>query len=438
MRLVLRYCVSQLNRFRGDHLVRGSLTVLAGSILAAVSGYVFWTYLSRRFGAEAVGEVSALGGAAAVVSLLHARSVGASVLSRSHTIPLDARRALVGALVVLVGPPALLLASFVAVVLRSTGVSTLADPALFSVYIVGVAAQSVGATFDAAALAARSPGLVALRNGASSVLRLPLLAASSWLAASLAGAGAALVASSLVAVGGSFWLARRLVSGSPRSGGPGLREVTGLLLRGVRAQALVAFGTCVPAQVLPVLVVVLAGTAAGGHFSMAWLVGSTCFMVAPMVCASLLTEGSRDEGDLSDKVRRASLLIGALLLPPAFLYLLAGRRVLSLFGDGFSDGGGLVLAFVVLAAAPNAALNVSISVLRVRERLRAAAAASLLGGCSSLAVSAALLPSMGAPGAGAGWFVGQLAGAAFGLRAVFAGPARALWPSGRGGGRWTA
>jgi len=419
-------------------MVRGSLTIVLGSVLASASGYVFWTYLSRRFGAQVVGEVSALGGAAAVVSLLHSRSVGASALARAHALPPSARRVLVGALAFLVGVPALVLGALAALVLLASGVTTLRDPVLFAAYAAGVAAQSFGATLDAVALALRSPGLVALRNGASSILRLPVLALVAALAGSLAGAAAALLASSVVSLGGAAWLAWRLVVAAPGADpgadpSPGLGVVVAMLRRGIGSQALVAFGTCVPAQVLPVLVVALAGTRDGGHFSIAWLVGSTCFMVAPMVCSSLLAEGSREVADLVAKVRRASLLVGSLLLAPVCLYLFAGDRVLGLFGEGFDEGGRPVLALLVLAAAPNAALNVSISVLRVRDRLRTAAAASLLGGCASLASAAALVPVMGATGAGAGWLAGQVTGALFGVRAATG--TGGVWPPRRRAGR---
>ena len=402
----------------GNHLVRGSLVMLVGSAASALAGYVYWTFLSRRFGASVVGEVAALGAVAAVVSLLNAHSLGASILSRLPSLSPGSQRALLRAAVLLVGVLAALGAAvgWVLLLLGSDG-SFLRDPGLFVVFVVGVAAQSIGSTLDMASLALRSSGLAAVRNGASSLLRLPILAAFAAFLGAFGGLAAALLTSTIVSLLSVLWLVRSLARVLPETGHPvALSDVVGELRRGAGAQTLVALGTGAPAQLLPALVVAFAGATAGGHFSIAWLVGSTCFMIPPMVCSSLLTEAARDLDALGRRVRHASALIALLLTPPVVAYLLAGERILTLFGDGFATGGSGVLTVLALSALPNTAMHVSVSVLRVHEHLRRAAAVSLLGGGATMGAALLLIPVLGASGAGAGWLIGQAVGALAGVR----------------------
>ena len=408
--------VSVRERLDGNHLVRGSLVLLLGSAGAALAGYFYWTYLARSFGAAVVGEVSALGAVAAVVSLLQSHSVGASILTRLHALEPRLQRALISASTLVVG----ISASAVGVVggallLLAGAAPTLRNPLLFGVFVVGLTAQSVGSTLDSAALALRSSRTSALRNTVSSALRLPLLVLLATFVGSVGGVAASLAASTIVSVVSVLWLLRSLRRLTDHDGTPApLRSASADLRRGAGPQTLIALGGGMPAQLLPALVVALAGASVGGHFSMAWLVGSTCFMIPPMVCSALLAEGARDLTTLGHRIRHTVLLIGALLAAPIAAYLLVGDRILELFGDGFASGGHGVLAVLAVSAVPNTVLNVSVSVLRTHERLREAAAASVFSGAATLLLAAALVPLCGAAGAGIGWLTGQFVGAAAG------------------------
>jgi O-antigen/teichoic acid export membrane protein len=406
-------------RLGANHLVRGSLALLLGSVGAAFAGYFYWTYLSRRFGAEVVGEISALGAVAAVVSLLHSHSVGASILTRLHTLDPGSRRALIRVSLLVVGTCAALTGAVGAVALLLLDATpTLRNPVFFVMFVLGVSTQSVGATLDSAALALRSSRTSALRNTVSSAVRIPLLLLLVVAAGSLGGVAVALTTATIVSTLSALWLVRALhhLTGHAESAVP-LRSVVGELRRGAWPQMLVALGGGMPAQVLPALVVALAGASAGGHFSIAWLVGSTCFMVPPMVCSALLAEGARDIETLGHRVRHAVVLISILLVGPVFAYLFAGDRILELFGEGFAVGGHGVLAVLAVSALPNTVFNVSVSVLRTHELLRTAAKVSVIAGVVTLTFALALVPFAGAAGAAAGWLVGQLVGACVGALA---------------------
>lgn len=406
-------------RLHGNHMVRGSLAMIVGSVAAAAAGYVYWTFLARRYGAEEIGQISALGAIAAVVSLLNSQSFGAGILARFPALAAGEKRAIIRATTILVGALAACGALLGAVLFNVTTAGAVTrSPLVLIVFVVGVAAQSIGSTLDMVAVALRSARLSAWRNGVTSLLRLPVIVLVALLVGSLGGAESAVVTSSLTSVLSVAWLHRAVSSllEASHERVPS-RAVLGELRRGVGAQTLIAVGTGLPAQVLPAVVVAIAGAGAGGQFSMAWLVGSTCFMVPPMVCSTLIAEASREPSAMRVRMVQAFALTAALLAVPVTAYVLAGDRILEVFGSEFAAGGHPVLVALALSALPNTFVNVAVSALRVREELRSAARASMLGGVVALVSAVALLPVLGALGAGVGWLSGQTVGAVSAARA---------------------
>jgi O-antigen/teichoic acid export membrane protein len=393
-----------------NHLVRGSLALLLGSVLSSVAGYLWWTLMARWFGASVVGEVSALGSAAAVVSLLAAQPVGASVVVRYPTLSPHARRAVLPVASLAVASVALAGGLLSAGVLALTGISVLYNPLLFLVFVVNVVLQSLGAFLDNFAMTFRASRLSAARNALSSVLRVLLLVlfAASFAFSGTSMALLATAAVSLVTALAMYRAIAALQSDLPFERSELWPSFLGLR-RGAGPQTLISLGSHIPAQVLPALVFALTGAFEGGLFSMAWLVGSVCFMVSSMVSSALMAEGSLDIATLAHRVRHAAWMVSVILLPPVAGLLLFPGKVLTLFGPEFSYASNL-LVVVTLSAPFTVAFNLVLTVLRVKELLRPAAFASVLSGGVVVALSLALVPRYGAAAAGWAWLTGQVLG----------------------------
>jgi Na+-driven multidrug efflux pump len=70
------------------------------------------------------------------------------------------------------------------------------------------------------------------------------------------------------------------------------------------------------------------------------------------------------------------------------------------------------LVLLVVAAVPDAITNIYVSTLRVRTRLRQAAALNIGMAVLSLVLAWLLLPTMGITGAGLAWLIAQIVGSA--------------------------
>ena len=101
-------------------------------------------------------------------------------------------------------------------------------------------------------------------------------------------------------------------------------------------------------------------------------------MISPAVSQTLLAEGTRADQELRSSVRAAATLSLALLAVPLFVYVVAGREVLNLFGSNYGRmGGGLLLALAV-SSLPDLVTNLAVTVYRVRDRLVHAAVTNVV------------------------------------------------------------
>jgi hypothetical protein len=92
--------------------------------------------------------------------------------------------------------------------------------------------------------------------------------------------------------------------------------------------------------------------------------------------------------------------------------LFGGRFVLGLFGPGYAQHSFVLLVLLVLSAVPDAITNVYVSVLRVQQRFRAAAALNIGMSVGAVMLAWWLLPLVGIAGAGLAWLMMQTAGSA--------------------------
>jgi O-antigen/teichoic acid export membrane protein len=163
---------------------------------------------------------------------------------------------------------------------------------------------------------------------------------------------------------------------------------------------LISLGGALPVYVLPLLVATLMSPTDNAYFYTAWMVTNALLMVPAALSYSLFAEGSHAPQELEHQVR-VSLVACALLLGPLILLLLvAGRVVVTAFGPGYADHVPPLLTLLVLSTIPRVGSSVYISALRVRERLRFAAALSVGTAACTLGLAWALIETGGLRGAG--------------------------------------
>jgi acetyltransferase-like isoleucine patch superfamily enzyme/O-antigen/teichoic acid export membrane protein len=407
-----------LRRLAAQPLVGSSLAVLLTTVITSGFGYAFWALSARVYPAATVGHASALLAAATTIALMAGQPLVPAVLLGLPTATNGERRlatlTTAGALAAIAA--GLLAAAAVVVLPALSGTfATLHQPLVAALFIAVAVTTSAGAVVDAAAIALRRGRVMAVRGGVFASGKLLLLCALMVLlpVQSIAAMLGSWAAFGLVTVIAAFLALRRrlAVEHALRLSRAHLTEALRGLRKGGGAHVMAQLGGLLPAQVLPLVVASRLGAEATAYFSLTWMLATLSFMVSPAVAQALLAEGAYAPERMKQRTRIAAALIVPTLVPLVIAFLAFGRQLLSLFGPGYAQGAAL-LAVLAVSAYPDAATNLAVTVLRVRGRLRVAAALNLQMAAVAVGVAWVTLPSLGLAGVGWAWVAAQVSGMA--------------------------
>jgi O-antigen/teichoic acid export membrane protein len=417
---------------RADSLTRNSVGIMGTSIVNAGLGYVYWTLAARLMPAAAVGLGSAMVSAMVILSLAVHMGVGGGLTARlpSRGARQEWLLTVSAALVACTGATLLLAAAaLLPLALSLAPLRPLAtDPALAAWFVVGAVGWTGSGLLDYIFVAERRSDFMFRRNAAASAVKLAgLVAVTAFSHAGAAGILATWSLSGLVGTGYGLAICHRRFHrfgalGVTRPRRAAVRELT-LLARPSLGHHAISVGGLIPTYLLPVVVTARLGTQDNAYFYVTWMVGSAIFMISPAVSSAIFAEGSHDDRGLRRLALRSLRLVLAMVVPAALAVAAAGFPILSIFGHRYASEGYVLLIVLLSSSIPDAITNVAVATLRVRRRLRTAAA---LNGCMALiSVGGAWIaaPHLGILGAGLAWLAAQSAGAV----AVVA-LRRALWP----------
>lgn len=413
-RSLLSWPWTLLGRARADSLTRNSVFIMTTTVVNSALGAVFWLVAARTFPTREVGLGAALIAAMTFVAMLSNLGAGPTLIqvlptrqagrdwSRTFNACMGAglgAAALAGCVTLFILP------------MLSPGFLVVREGAYRVVVGGGIVFWTAVTILDFAFVAERAAGKMLARNAAGAILRLALmlcfvaLGARSSLGIVSAWTGATAVA---LLIGVAVLL-------------PGLKRGYRLQARGVATEArrllppfvghyFISIGGTLPMYVLPLLVTALLSATANAYFYTTWMLCSVLFMVSPAVASALFAEGSHAGESLYQKARSSALLIAALLVLPMAVLLLGGRFILGLFGPGYAENSFALLVLLVVSAVPDAITNIYVTVLRVEQQFRAAAALNIGMGVGTVLLAWWLMPLMGVAGAGLAWLVMQTAG----------------------------
>jgi O-antigen/teichoic acid export membrane protein len=157
----------------------------------------------------------------------------------------------------------------------------------------------------------------------------------------------------------------------------------------------------------PLLVIHEAGPRAAAFFYPPWLIATSLSLLVTNVSVSLVVEGSFNRERLALHTRQAVRHTARLLLPIALVLVAAAPWILRIFGEEYAAAGDTLLRLLAIGLVPSAICILSFGVARVQDHVRALIANQVLLAALVLALSWALLPSMGIEGVGVAWVVSQ-------------------------------
>ncbi|HEU4759842.1 MAG TPA: oligosaccharide flippase family protein [Dehalococcoidia bacterium] len=377
----------------------------------ALVGLLFWALVARLYDTEQVGAASAALAAASLLATFSHLGLGAGLIRfLPETPPRSAARLINAVLTVSAACAALFAAVFLLGVRWWTpGLRFLVDqPAYSAGFVLLVALATVSGIQNQVLIAAKRPAyiLAQVLVVQTSRLALPALAVVYLGAFGIVAAAAGAVTAGAAAGFGLL-----------RWGLPGYRP--GLVIDARAVSGLLPFSAAnyaadlllmTPALLLPLIVVGMLGSTAGAYFFMAWFLGQLLTAGSANLALSLFAEGSHNPSSLHFLSRNAvvaGLLVAAL---GAAVLVGLGDRLLLVFGRAYAEEGAALLRLVALAALPAAVVNVYLGALRVTKHLGELVMIAALMATVTLALSCALLPTIGLEAVGIAYAAAQALG----------------------------
>lgn len=373
---------------RNHDLLRNAGSLVGSTGLAAIFGFVYWIVAAHEFTKSEVGY-----GSAAVNAMMLLGTIGMFGLGTMLIGELPQRRergGLVSATLIASGLGSLALGlgfAVVAAVAFSGSFpqisGTLGRVALFS---VGVGVTGLTLVFDDATIGVMRGGIQLSRNLAMSVIKLVALPLGAVLLHDTFGVGLLFVwvlGTILSMVSAGIMLRRGGSLIFHRPDWKALRELASVAL----SHNWLNLAIAAPPKLIPVLVVVAAGPAANGAFSVAWMMASFLFMVPASLSTVLFAIASAAPELIAEKLRfvlRLSVIIG---VPAMAVLAICAHFALGLFGPSYAQDATIPLWTLILSYIPGLPQAQYIAVCRATGQVtKATVLLTISASCQLIAV----------------------------------------------------
>jgi O-antigen/teichoic acid export membrane protein len=356
-----------LRGIRTDPLVRNSFYLVLTTLTIAIAGFGFWVINARIFTESQVGAATALITAVTLLSYLSQAGMNVTLVRHlgSATDPGEVVSAAVGTVVTaatLLGLGYVLLLPVIAPQLTTT----LHWPWTAVAFVVMAVGSAVNLLTDSIFVASRAAGwnfaLDGLLMGAIKIGLSFVVVGLGAFGIFTASAAAATLAALASLAACRYRLGMRL---RPRPGAPVLRETWSYSAANYLANSL----NLVPIMVMPLALLNGSGTVATAGFFIAFQIALILNSVSFAVCEAMFAEGSRPGDHLRRTALRAAVLIASLLSPAVLVVLLAGERVLAIFGPAYVISAGPSLVVLTVGTFAVAGYNWGCAILKIAGHL---------------------------------------------------------------------
>ncbi len=415
MREAVRLLANPLRLLR-SRLYTNTAYLWLGEIAFALLGFAFWTVAARLYSPDAVGLAGVALSAILVLAQVSQLGLGYALIRAIPQSGHEAALLLSRSLVVVSAASVLIGVVFLSSLpMWSQDLKDLLwRPVAGGGFLVFAVFATVAGLFRFIFVAYQRADFVLAITMVIGALRLPLIAL-------LGGLGSAMV---IVAGHGLAVLAAILLAGLvflPRCTGRlylplgldvwRLAPLAPFALSNLVSQVL----TVLVWQVLPLVVISLAGAEAAGHFYIGWAVAGVVLILTQQLALALFAEGSSARRGFGSQARGSLVLGVALGGVFAVVIYFMGDLVLRLFGREYVEQTSTVLKLLAAATPLAAVTYIYLGIERVRRRMVPLWAGSAVVAVVMVATTAVLVPRVGLAGAGYGVLAGYGVGALLSL-----------------------
>ncbi len=392
-----------LRNILNDALYRGSLHLLANTIMTSAIGFAFWTLAAHRYSASTVGMFSGIISGASLLAAIAA--LGLPITMTRHIASAEHPGELVLGAVTIISTAGTILC-LVTVISLGPHLPTVLHiqqrGGMVLLVTVLVIFTAVGGTLNAGLVAIRSTRILLIKNLLGSIVKLiaMLLLTAFRSSGLLISFGLGLVLATVLSGAALGWRIRGKRVGSRPFCAPWryLSITSGNYLATVIG--------IMPLAIVPIEVLAVRGATETARFSIAFLIAGFLNFIPSTMGQVLFAEIARGGVPLGQQFHKALRGVYGLLLPSMILLLILAPFVLRLFGQAYATEATSCLRVLALSALPAGGTYLVDSLLIARDRtatytfMQIANAALVLG-------SVAILLPRGLTAAAIGWTLAQ-------------------------------
>lgn len=372
-------------------LLFSSASIMAGNVLTAGVGFLFWVVAARRFDEASVGFAAAAISAMSLLGTVGTVGMGTLLIremplnpGREHRM-LSAALVLSGCLGMTLGAGFILLAP----ALSGEFAPLTADPLIWLSVMVGTGLTAASVNMDQALIGLVRSNLWLLRNVVAAVGRLALLVGVvliGWQAGNSAmlGSWSFALALSLAALALLAMRRRQLGSAFPPAW-----EILDVHRRAALQHHLLNLSIEIPGWVMPLITLTVLSAATNARFYLAWMLVGLASFVPNALCWALYASSSRDISSLARNGRiTLGLSLVAAVLSALVLWLL-GPWILAPLGASYAAAAVGPLPVLAMTLIPVAIKSHYVVIHRVRGTLNSASL--VIAGASAAELAAATI-----------------------------------------------
>jgi O-antigen/teichoic acid export membrane protein len=351
-----------LRSAKNESLYVNSFFLVVSNLVTAGLGFVFWLLAARLYTAEEIGLASSLISAMGLISYLALLGFNSTFIkylpkSKQRNENINTGLLLVFGAALLIAAGYILLLPLIAPKLHF-----LHDSLAYSAgFIVMTAVAAANFLTDSVYIAFRGAKYNLYVYALMGVLKLGLVFGMAGLGAY--GLYAATGAAGLAGLGLSLVLMAKLYGFriQPTVHVPILKQVFRFSFGNYVANLL----NILPTLIIPLIILAQLGAESAGYYYVTFMVANLIYAVSYAVAQSLFAEGSYADKPFHLHIKRATLVLSAVIIPATAFLALAGKWLLLIFGKEYSTGASDALIILSLAAPFVAIYAVSMTLLRV-------------------------------------------------------------------------
>lgn len=390
------------NKFMGDPLYRNSLYLMISTGIMSVFGFLFWMINARLFTAEEVGLATTLISVMSLITNFSLLGLGTGLIrylakSKRKNDKINTCFTLVGIVSVIVSAIFILGISHF-----SPRLLFIKDSSILSfVFIFSMVVSSLSSLIESLFISYRSTKYTLLKNSLFSVLKIGLpfglVGLGVW------GIFGSWIIGLFASVVVSFFILMKKFAYKPRL------VFHDSIIRKIGKYSFLnyvaGFIGSLPTLLLPLLITNSIHPEMTAYYYMAMMVANVLFIIPQATSNSLFAEGSHNEKDIKEHVKKSARIIILLIVPAIIITILFGKYILLMLGKDYSSEGYMLLNYFALSCVFMSINSVFGSVFRVKHKLKELLVVSIISAISILGLSL-LWMDKGLTGIGLAWLIG--------------------------------